>query len=63
MSNLATGKRTELALLMSPVALIALIRYTHIGEGSYAPTEQQIQTLLAEPWPCCLLSRQRGENL
>ena len=26
-----------------------LIRYTHIGEGSYAQTEQQIQTLLAEP--------------
>ncbi len=49
MSNLATGKRTELALLMSPVALIALIRCTHIGEGSYAQTKQQIQTLLAEP--------------
>ncbi len=25
-----------------------LIRYTHIGEGRYAQTEQQIQTLLAE---------------
>ena len=26
-----------------------LIRYTRLGEGSYAQTEQQIQTLLAEP--------------
>jgi hypothetical protein len=25
-----------------------LIRYSHIGEGSYAQTEQQIQALLAE---------------
>lgn len=49
MSNRATGKKTKRALLMSPVTLIALIRYTHIGEGSYAQTEQQIQTLLAEP--------------
>jgi len=24
------------------------IRYTHIGEGSYVQTKQQIQTLLAE---------------
>lgn len=52
MSNRATGKKTELALLISPVALIALIRYTHIGEGSDAQTKQQIQTFLAEPWPC-----------
>ncbi|MBI3799509.1 MAG: redoxin domain-containing protein [Deltaproteobacteria bacterium] len=26
-----------------------LIRYSRLGEGSYAQTEQQIQTLLAEP--------------
>lgn len=63
MSNLATGKKTKRALLMSPVALIALIHYTHIGERSYAQTKQQIQTLLAEPWPCCCLSRQGRENL
>ncbi len=27
------------------------IRYTHVGEGSYAATEQMIRTLLAEPAP------------
>jgi hypothetical protein len=26
-----------------------VLRYVHIGEGRYAQTEQQIQTLLAEP--------------
>ena len=27
-----------------------LVRYTHIGEGSYDTTERQIRALLAEPW-------------
>jgi len=27
------------------------IRYTHIGEGAYAETEEMIQTLLAESYP------------
>ncbi len=27
------------------------IRYTHIGEGKYAETEEVVQALLAEGWP------------